>query len=91
MFSDSDPRGEVPDNDGIEQHEDEEWQPEEQTDDGQKEGFCPRWFNISCAGWVVRVIFIFSNSQDGGRGRTESLTGLIIGVGQCGTVYVFRP
>jgi hypothetical protein len=67
MFSDSDPCGEAPGNDGIEQHEDEEWQPEEQTDDGQKKGFCPRWFNIRCAGRVVRVIFIFSNSQYGGR------------------------
>ena len=69
MFRDGDPGSEAPGNDGVEHHQDKEWQPEEQTDDGQKEAFCPLWVNICCAGWVVRVIFIFSNSQD--RGREE--------------------
>ena len=67
VFGDSDPRGEAPGYDGVEQHQHKQGQPEEQADYGEEETLCPFRINISCAGRVVRIIFVLSDGQDGRR------------------------
>ena len=64
MSIDTDPGCEVSGNDDIEENEDTQRKPEEQTDDIKKESFCPGRIYISGTGGIVRIILVVCNGQD---------------------------